>query len=87
MPTYTKRLQILLPPHMWDRLRVLARERRTSVAELIRDAVEQVYFPDQPSTTPLDAVRRLGAMDLPVADWEQMEAESVTGGCDEEGVR
>jgi len=85
MPTYTKRLQILLPPHMWDRLRVLARERRTSVAELIRDAVERVYFPDQ-SLAPLDAVRRLGAMNLPVADWEQMEAESVTGGCDEEGV-
>jgi hypothetical protein len=84
MRTYTKRLQILFPPTLLDHLQVLARERRTSVANLIRTAVEQVYFPDRRSAiTPLDAVRRLAAMDLPVSDWEQMEVESVAGGCDE----
>lgn len=84
MQTYTKRLQVLFPPALLDRLQVLARERRTSIADLIRTAVEQVYFPDRPSAvTPLDAVQKLAAMDLPVADWERMEAESTTGGCDE----
>jgi hypothetical protein len=89
MQTYTKRLQILFPPTLLDRLQVLARERRTSVSDLIRTAVEQVYFPDRPSAiNPLDAVRRLAAMDLPVSDWEQMEAESVAGGCDDaQGLR
>ncbi len=84
MQTYTKRLQILLPPTLLDRLQVLARERHTSIADLIRTAVERAYFADRSSvTTPLEAVKRLAALDLPVSDWEQMEAESVSGGCDE----
>jgi predicted transcriptional regulator len=83
MQIYTKRLQILIPPSLWDRLQVLARERRTSMAALVRRAVEQAYFSDQPSVSPLDAVRRLATMDLPVSDWEQMEKESVSEGCDE----
>ncbi len=83
MQTYTKRLQILIQPYLWDRLQVLAQERRTSVAALIRAAVEQVYFPDQSPTAPMDAVQRLAAMDLPVSDWKRMEAESVTEGCHE----
>jgi predicted DNA-binding ribbon-helix-helix protein len=82
MQAYTKRLQILLPPVLWDRLQILARERRVSVATLIRNAVEQAYFAERPSVSPLDAVQQLAAMRLPVADWEQMEAESTTGGCD-----
>jgi predicted transcriptional regulator len=77
MQTYTKRLQILLPPVLWERLQVLARERRVSAATLIRDAVEQVYFSERPAISPLEAVQQLAAMNLPVADWEQMEAEST----------
>ncbi len=76
MPIYTKRLQVLLSPYMWDRLRALAQERRTSVAELVRDAVKRTYFSDYAASTPLDAVRRLEGMGLPVSDWEQMEMES-----------
>jgi len=84
MQTYTRRLQVLFPSALADRLQVLARERRTSIADLIRTAVEQVYFPDRPvAVTPLDAVQKLAAMDLPVADWQQMETESTTGGCNE----
>ena len=83
MQTHTKRFQILLQPRMWDHLRLLARERGTSVADLIRVAVEKVYFSDQSSVAPLDAVQRLGAMELPVSDWEQMEAESATRGCND----
>ena len=80
MQTHTKRFQILLQPYLWDRLQALAQERNTSVAALIRAAVERVYFPDQSVTAPLDAVQKLAAMNLPVSDWEQMEAESVPQG-------
>ncbi len=83
MQTHTKRFQILLRPYLWNRLQALAQERRTSVAALVRAAVEQVYFPDQSAAAPLDAVQKLAAMNLPVSDWEQMEAESVAAGCPE----
>jgi len=82
MQTHTKRFQILLQPYLWDRLQALAQERDTSVAALVRAAVERVYFPDQ-AAAPLDAVQKLAAMNLPVSDWEQMEAESVAAGCPE----
>ncbi len=83
MQTRSKRQQIRAPPALLDRLRTLARERRTSVAELIRSAVQRTYCGDHPAATPLDAVRRLATLDLPVSDWQQMEAESVSAGCDD----
>lgn len=83
MQAYTKRFQILFQPHLWNELQALAQERSTSVAALIRAAVERVYFSDQSAAAPLDAVQKLASMSLPVSDWEQMEAESVTAGCAE----
>lgn len=83
MQTYTKRFQILFQPHLWNKLQSLAQERSTSVAVLIRAAVERAYFSDQSAAAPLDAVQKLASMNLPVSGWEQMEAESVTAGCAE----
>ena len=43
---------------------------------LIRAAVERAYLDDARAKR-MAAVERLVAMSLPVADWEQMERESV----------
>ncbi len=40
-----KRTQILLPDDLHHRLRRQARARKTSMGELIRQAVERAYFP------------------------------------------
>jgi hypothetical protein len=78
MRTFTKRVQVLFSPTEFSRLQAIAREQGESLGALIRRAVETVYL-KQAEQTRLDAVRRMAAMRLPVADWEQMERESLPG--------
>jgi hypothetical protein len=77
MSTFSKRVQVLLSPEQFSRLQTIARSEGESVGSLVRHAIEDVYFRREEEAR-LDAVRRLGAMNLPVTDWEQMERESVT---------
>ena len=79
MPVLSKRVQVLLPPPLWERLRQIAREQERSFGSLVREAIQKVYFPSE--MNPLEAVQQMAAMELPVADWDQMELESVSGGC------
>jgi len=76
MATLTRRVQILLSRQQHERLEALARARDVSVGELIRRAVEETYVAATPDER-VDAVKRMAALRLPVADWEQMERESV----------
>lgn len=76
MPTLTRRVQVLLSPEQYERLAALARARGTSVGALIREAVEQLYSQSGEEER-LQAVRQMSALHLPVADWEQMERESM----------
>lgn len=76
MATLTKRVQVLLDPFQYQRLDEIARQRNRSVGALIREAIDQVYLQSVMDER-LEAVRALAAMQLPVADWEQMEQESV----------
>jgi predicted DNA-binding protein len=80
MPTLTRRVQVLLSPSQYERLQALARSHGTSIGALIRRAVEKFYLqPEEPQR--LQAAQGLAALQLPVADWEQMERESMRG-CD-----
>lgn len=45
MAELTRRLQLLLDPEQMEHLQTIARQRHTSVAELIRSAVDRVYSP------------------------------------------
>jgi hypothetical protein len=54
----------------------VAEARGESVGELIRRAVDEVYFQGERERRRA-AVKRMAAMSLPVADWEQMERESI----------
>lgn len=87
MPTLTRRVQVLLSPGQHERLAALARARGTSVGALIREAIDQVYLHDRPTEEALEAVRRLAALSLPVADWEQMEREATARSCLDDGSR
>ncbi|MBI4757549.1 MAG: ribbon-helix-helix protein, CopG family [Chloroflexi bacterium] len=78
MPTLTKRVQVLLEPPQFARLEEIAKVRKSSVGALIREAVGKEYFRTDRKER-LAAVERMAAMTLPVADWEQMERESVGG--------
>ncbi|MCE9599294.1 MAG: ribbon-helix-helix protein, CopG family [Spirochaetia bacterium] len=45
MAELTRRLQILLDPEQMEYLQTLSKQRRKSVAELIRESVDIVYRP------------------------------------------
>jgi len=76
MARLTKRVQVLLEPFQYQRLEEIARQRDRSVGALIREAIDQTYLQGAVEDR-LAAVRVLAAMQLPVADWEQMEREST----------
>lgn len=82
MAVYTERIQVLVAPAQLARLRAIARRQRTSVGALVREAVEAKYF-ESDTERRVAAVERLAAMSLPVADWEQMERESVRWATDD----
>ena len=74
----TKKATILFSPKIYRQLERLAREQKTSVAHLVRQAAIQRYLlPDR--RTRLEAVEALAAMSLPVADWPTMKQEIVRG--------
>lgn len=76
MATLNKRVQVLLSPGQYARLKEIARARGKSVGSLIRQAVQKQYL-DTSREERLDAVEELAGLRLPVSDWEQMERESV----------
>jgi len=41
----SKRVQVLFPPLMWERLQQIAQEQERSVSVLIREAVQKPTFP------------------------------------------
>ena len=78
MEGLTKKTTILFSPKIYRQLERVAEKQGTSVAHLVRKAAIQCYLvPDR--RTRLEAVKALAAMELPVADWPQMEREIGKG--------
>ncbi len=74
----TERIQVLVSPEMRKQLEERAQAEGASVGALIRQFAEGgLGLP--PSAERLRALKRLCAMELPVADWEQMERETAAG--------
>lgn len=72
----SKKTTIHFPPDLHERLARLARQRGTSLGELVRMACEQQYgFASREER--LAAVRDLETLDLPVGTPEEMARESV----------
>lgn len=78
MQTLTKKTTILFPPGLYQQLKDIARTFRTSVAELIRQAVIKQYLLSDKKHR-LKAVKELAKIGGPVSDWETMEKEILTG--------
>ena len=62
MATKTKRTNILFDEGLWQRLARLARERESSVGELVRSAVHRTYFSDQEDRERKEALERILAI-------------------------
>lgn len=73
----TRRTQLLMDPEEFRRLRALARQRKTSVAQLIRTAVREAYLRPEPDRKAI--VRAILSMDLPAMDWKKVRKEIEAG--------
>jgi len=73
---HSHKTTILLSPELRDRLRQLARQRGTSLGQLIREACISQYGLTSREKR-LQAVDELAALELPVAEPAQMKRESV----------
>ncbi len=76
MDLLTKKTTILFKTELYDDLTTLARQRKVSVGELIREACRSQYFLTTRQER-LSIVDQIAAMNLPVGTPEEMEMESV----------
>ncbi len=76
MASSATRVEVHFAPEQLTQLRSIAQVRGESLDSLIQKAVEEVYLQHERQER-LEAVRRITAFRLPVADWEQMDRESM----------
>jgi hypothetical protein len=69
----TQRTQLLMEPEEFRRLRRLAREKKTSVAELIRSALRATYLAPPPDRKTI--VESILQMRLPTTEWKKARKE------------
>lgn len=81
MQTLTKKTTILFSPDLYRQLEDIAKVTKTSVAQLIRQAVIRQYLLSDKKKR-LEAVEHLAKIGGPVADWETMEQEIIKGHLD-----
>lgn len=72
----TKKTTVLFSPDLYDDLAALARQRHSSVGELIREACRSQYFLTTRQER-MAIIDKMAAMSLPVGTPEEMERESV----------
>jgi predicted transcriptional regulator len=73
------RLQVLIPPELDFRLRKAAQRSRTSKGEWVRRALEDSLRRSAGGAAADDPVARLGSLDAPTADIEQMLSQIEAG--------
>jgi predicted DNA-binding protein len=83
MATYTERVQTVLTKEQYDRLMELAEDEQKPLSVMIREAVVERYLMRVDAQKRQQALANLLALDAPVADWPQMEAEIEQGALDE----
>jgi hypothetical protein len=74
MCIYDRRLQILLDESRYRRVAAIARERKTSVAAVIREAID-LLTPDDRAKKRAAGKRILEAPPMPVPDLAELKAE------------
>ena len=82
MALYTERVQTVLTKTQYERLLALAEQEQKPLSVIIREAVVERYFVQIDQQERQKALDALLALDAPVADWPQMEAEIEHGALD-----
>lgn len=72
----TARLEVRLYPEQLEQLKDEAKQKNTSVGNLVREAIDQRYQVSKEEK--MQAVNQLAKVNAPVADWEQMKKEIFT---------
>ena len=81
MQTLSKKTTILFSPDLYRQLKDIAEATKTSVAQLIRQAVIRQYLLSDKKKR-LEAVEHLAKIGGPVSDWETIEQEIIKGHLD-----
>ncbi|CUS04818.2 conserved protein of unknown function [Candidatus Promineifilum breve] len=79
MAGYTRCVQTVLTDKQYQHLSRIALDKGKTISDLVRQAVELVYFAPKPEKDRLKALQELVSQNAPVAEWEQMEAEIIGG--------
>ncbi|MBI5649306.1 MAG: hypothetical protein HZC40_02485 [Chloroflexi bacterium] len=74
-----KRVQTTLTETEYRYLTRLSGEIGKPLSALVREAIEQVYFERKTRARRRSALKKLLALNAPVADWQQMEQEIIRG--------
>lgn len=74
MAVLTRRLQVLLDERRFEGLEALARERKTTVAALVRESLDRTYPPDSLSAQEA-ADRFLARPPIDIEPWDDVKAE------------
>lgn len=83
MAIYTERVQTVLTKEQYERLIELAEQEQKPLSVMIREAVEERYFVQIEQQRRQQALANLLALEAPVAEWSQMEAEIEQGALNE----
>ena len=83
MAIYTERIQTVLTTRQHERLIQLAERTQKPISVLVREAIEQTYFTEIERHRRQNALQTLLALEAPVADWPEMEAEIARGAVNE----
>jgi hypothetical protein len=75
MPTLTHKIQVLLDDEQHRALLALAKAQGKPLSVLLREAVVEQLLKKARRTARRKAFEEIVAMDLPVADWSQIEKE------------
>lgn len=83
MANYTERVQTVLTKEQYDQLMELAEYEQKPLSVMIREAIVERYLVQIDAQKRQQALANLLALEAPVADWPQMEAEIEQGALDE----
>ncbi len=75
---YTERVQVLLTPAQYRRLRTIAKRRNKSLSAVVRDLLDLAAGRVATREERLEAVKRIASGNSTVGDWEEMERVAET---------
>ena len=73
-----KKTTLLFEEHTYKRLQEKSKAEKLSIGELVREAVTN-YYGIKNSKEKMEALQKLGRMNMPVSDYEEMEKDIIKG--------